>query len=200
LVALDPQPPQSGANHLKKMMTQTPVHGSQGKHERENSPAQDDDALSKTGLGVLVDKARIQTLIPHAGAMCLLEAVTAWDEAGIVCVTQTHRDPANPLRRQDRLAMSHACEYGAQAAAIHGGLRAQAAGQSAPAGYLAALRDVRWFAADLAAVDAPLEVAAHLVLGDADYCIYAIQVSAAGQTLAEARITIAPQPKNGACS
>ncbi|MFO1424677.1 MAG: hypothetical protein U1F70_13710 [Candidatus Competibacteraceae bacterium] len=144
-----------------------------------------------------LDQARIQTLIPHAGAMCLLDAVIAWDEDSILCLTETHRDPANPLRRQGRLAMVHACEYGAQAAAIHGGLRARAAGQSAPAGYLAALRDVRWFAEDLAAVEAPLEVAACLVLGDADYCIYAIQVSAADRTLAEARITIAPQPKNG---
>ena len=146
---------------------------------------------------MLLDKAQIQTLIPHAGAMCLLETVTAWDEDAIACVTRTHRDPANPLRRQGRLAMLHACEYGAQAAAIHGGLRAQMAGQSAPAGYLAALRDVRWFADDLAAVDAPLEVAARLLLGDAGYCMYAIQISAAGQMLAEARITIAPQPKTG---
>jgi predicted hotdog family 3-hydroxylacyl-ACP dehydratase len=146
---------------------------------------------------MLLDKAHIQTLIPHAGAMCLLEEVAAWDEDGIVCLTRTHRDPANPLRQQGRLAMVHACEYGAQAAAIHGGLRAQAAGQSVLAGYLAALRDVRWFAADLAAVDGPLEVAARLVLGDTDHGIYAIRISAAGQMLAEARITIAPQPKNG---
>lgn len=175
------------------------VHGSHGKHGRETSEPVD-HASSRAGSGVLVDKAHIQTLIPHTGAMCLLEDVTAWDEDGIVCVTQTHRDPANPLRRQGRLAMLHACEYGAQAAAIHGGLRARAAGQTAQPGYLAALRDVRWFAEDLAAVDAPLEVAARLVLGDAENCIYAIQISAAGQVLAEARITIAPQPKNGVCS
>lgn len=149
---------------------------------------------------MVLDQAQIQTLIPHSGAMCLLEGVTAWDEDAIACVTRTHRDPANPLRRQGRLAMLHACEYGAQAAAIHGGLRARMAGQNAPAGYLAALRDVRWFAEDLAAVDAPLEVAARLVLGDAAHCIYAITVSAAGQVLAEARLTIAPQPKNGVCS
>lgn len=149
---------------------------------------------------MLLDQTQIQTLIPHSGAMCLLEAVTAWDEDGIVCVTQTHRDPANPLRRRGRLTALHACEYGAQAAAIHGGLRTQAAEQSAPAGYLAALRDVRWFAEDLAAVDAPLEVTARLLLGDAGHCIYAVAVSAAGQVLAEARITIAPQPENGVCS
>ncbi len=149
---------------------------------------------------MLLDKAQIQTLLPHAGAMCLLDAVTAWDEDAIACVTQTHRDPANPLRRRGRLAALHAFEYGAQAAAIHGGLCARAAGQTAPAGYLAALRDARWFAADLDTVDAPLAVAARLLMGDAGYCIYAIQISAAGQVLAEARITIAPQPQNGVCS
>ena len=147
-----------------------------------------------------LDKAQLQTLIPHSGAMCLLEAVTAWDEDSIRCVTWTHRDPANPLRRQGRLDMLHACEYGAQAAAIHGSLRARTVGQTAPAGYLAALRDVCWYAEDLAAVDAPLDVAAHRVLGDADCCIYTIQISAVGQVLAEARITIAPQPKQGICS
>jgi predicted hotdog family 3-hydroxylacyl-ACP dehydratase len=148
-----------------------------------------------------LDQARIQTLIPHAGAMCLLEAVTAWDAEAIVCATETHRDPANPLRRQGRLAAVHAFEYGAQAAAIHGALCAGAAGQTAPAGYLAALRDARWFVADLAAVDAPLEVAARLLLSDdAGHCIYAIQIRAAGQTLAEGRIAIVPQPQNGDCS
>ena len=73
----------------------------------------------------MIDKNQIQALIPHAGAMCLLEAVTAWDEQSIACVTQTHRDPANPLRRQGRLPAVMAFEYGGQAAAIHGGLRAR---------------------------------------------------------------------------
>ena len=145
----------------------------------------------------LIDQAQIRTLIPHAGAMCLLEAVIAWDENRIVCETWTHCDPAHPLRRQGRLSALHGVEYGAQAAAIHGCLCAQSAGKTAPPGYLAALRDVRWFAAELDTVAAPLEVAADLLMGDGDSCIYAIRVSAAGQALVEARITIAPQPQSG---
>lgn len=145
----------------------------------------------------LIDTAQIRTLIPHAGTMCLLETVTAWDHNCIVCMTRTHRDPAHPLRRQGRLSALHGVEYGAQAAAIHGSLCAQAAGKTAPPGYLAALRDVRWFVADLDTVAAPLEVAADLLMSDGDYCIYAIRVSAAGQALVEARIAIAPQPQNG---
>ena len=49
-------------------------------------------------------QAEIRTLIPHAGLMCLLDEVTRWDERSIVCISNTHRDPTNPLRRQ-----GHAC-------------------------------------------------------------------------------------------
>ena len=146
---------------------------------------------------MLIGQAEIRGLIPHAGAMCLLEKVIAWDEQTITCLTETHRDPANPLRRHGRLSALHAVEYGAQAAAVHGALRARAAGQTALPGYLAGLRDVRWFVAELDEVAAPLEVVARPLLGDVGYWIYAIQVGAAGRLLAEARITIALQPKIG---
>ena len=146
---------------------------------------------------MLIDKAEIRSLIPHAGAMCRLDAVTAWDEQSITCLSDTHRDPANPLRRQGRLSVLHAIEYGAQAAAIHGALCARAAGQTASPGYLAALREARWFVAELDEIAAPLEVVARPLLGDVGYWIYAIQVGAAGRLLAEARITIALQPKIG---
>jgi len=38
---------------------------------------------------VLIDKAAIRRLIPHAGAMCLLDTVIAWDETSITCETAT---------------------------------------------------------------------------------------------------------------
>ena len=92
-------------------------------------------------MNTSIDKPEIRTLIPHAGTMCLLDNVTDWDDKSIVCTTSTHRDKTNPLRRDGRLSSLNALEYGAQAAAIHGGLRARAAGMTAPACYLAALRD-----------------------------------------------------------
>ena len=88
-----------------------------------------------------VNKAEIRTLIPHSGSMCLLDSVTEWDDRSINCISNTHRDPANPLRRDGRLSAVHAFEYAAQAAAVHGGLRARSVGVTAPPGYLAALRD-----------------------------------------------------------
>ena len=94
---------------------------------------------------VPVNKAEIRTLIPHSGLMCLLDEITQWDDESITCVTNTHRDSANPLRRDGRLSVVHAFEYGAQAAAVHGGLRARSVGATAPPGYLAALRDARLY-------------------------------------------------------
>lgn len=148
---------------------------------------------------MLIDKAEIRSLIPHAGAMCLLDAVAAWDEQSITCLTDTHRDPANPLRREGRLSVLHAIEYGAQAAAIHGALCARAAGRTASPGYLVALRDACWSVAELDGIAALLEVVARPLLGDTGSWIYAIQISATGRLLAEARITIVlQQPKIGA--
>ena len=76
-----------------------------------------------------IHKAEIRTLIPHSGLMCLLDEVMQWDDRSIVCITNTHRDPANPLLRGGRLSAVHAFEYGAQASAVHGGLRAARWGQ-----------------------------------------------------------------------
>lgn len=137
-----------------------------------------------------IEKAEIRTLIPHAGLMCLLDRVLRWDDESIVCVSETHRDPANPLRRHGRLSALHAVEYGAQAAAVHGGLRARSAGVTLPASYLAALRDVHLYAAHLDNVTSPLQVRARRLFGNTSNTIYECDVSAGDIALAEGRITI----------
>jgi predicted hotdog family 3-hydroxylacyl-ACP dehydratase len=81
---------------------------------------------------MLIEKSEIRCLIPHAGTMCLLDGVEAWDMRSIVCVSSTHRSVANPLRRDGRLSALHAFEYGAQAAAVHGGLLARSSGHRSP--------------------------------------------------------------------
>ena len=48
----------------------------------------------------MIDKTEIESLIPHSGTMCLLDTVAAWDEQRIRCLTETHRDPANPPDRR----------------------------------------------------------------------------------------------------
>jgi predicted hotdog family 3-hydroxylacyl-ACP dehydratase len=139
---------------------------------------------------VPIDKAEIRTLIPHSGLMCLLDRVIEWDDQSIICLSDTHRDPGNPLRRQGQLSAVHAFEYGAQAAAVHGGLRARAAGTMAPPGYLVALRDARLHLARLDKVLSPLRVCARCLFGDSANTIYECQISADGALLAGGRITI----------
>jgi len=137
-----------------------------------------------------INKAEIRTLIPHSGEMCLLDEVTEWDDRSIICLTNTHRDPANPLRRDGRLAALHAFEYGAQAAAVHGGLRARSAGATAPPGYLVALRDAYLHATRLDDITLPLQVCASRLFGDSANTVYECRVLAGNVPLAEGRITI----------
>jgi predicted hotdog family 3-hydroxylacyl-ACP dehydratase len=144
--------------------------------------------------GTTINKAEIRTLIPHSGLMCLLDEVTLWDDRSITCVTNTHRDPANPLRRDGRLSALHAFEYGAQAAAVHGGLRARSVGKIAPPGYLAALRDAHLHAAHLDDIASPLRICANHLVGEGANTIYECRVLAGNILLANGRITIVQRP------
>lgn len=137
-----------------------------------------------------INKAEIRTLIPHSGTMCLLDEVIHWDDRSITCIANTHRDVAHPLRRSGRLSAVHAFEYAAQAAAIHGGLRARSVGATAPPGYLAALRDAHLYATRLDDITSPLQICAKRLFGDSANTIYECRVSAHNILLANARITI----------
>jgi predicted hotdog family 3-hydroxylacyl-ACP dehydratase len=137
-----------------------------------------------------INKAEIRTLIPHSGLMCLLDEVTQWDDRSITCISNTHRDPANPLRRDGRLSALHAFEYGAQATAVHGGLRARSVGAIAPPGYLAALRDARLHVTFLDDVRSPLRICASRLFGDGANTVYECRISAGDRLIAEGRVTI----------
>jgi predicted hotdog family 3-hydroxylacyl-ACP dehydratase len=89
---------------------------------------------------MLVTKAQLVGLIPHEGAMCLLDGVVRWDDAGIACISSSHHDERNPLRKDGELRALCGIEYAAQAMAMHGALTGE--GPRARAGYLASLRDV----------------------------------------------------------
>ena len=70
----------------------------------------------------MLNKTEIAALIPHSGAMCLLDEVASWDATHIRCVARTHRDPQNPLRNGVRVPVLCGIEYAAQAMAVHDGL------------------------------------------------------------------------------
>jgi len=137
-----------------------------------------------------IHKSEIRKLIPHAGLMCLVDRVIEWDDRSITCTSDTHRDPANPLRRNGQLSALHAFEYGAQAAAVHGGLRARSAGEIAPPGYLAALREAHLHVVRLDHIQLPLQVYACRLFGDTVNTVYECRISAGDVLLADGRITI----------
>lgn len=135
------------------------------------------------------DRTGLETLVPHRGAMCLLDRVVACDANAIECRATSHRDAAHPLRVDGRLPALAAIEYAAQAMAAHGGSRSRVADAPVRPGRLAAVRDVRLHAATLDDA-AELVVRAECVAAGAALLVYAFAVSAGERVLAEGRATV----------
>jgi predicted hotdog family 3-hydroxylacyl-ACP dehydratase len=117
-----------------------------------------------------LDRAGIAALIPHDGAMCLLDGVLAWDRTSIACIASSHRAPDNPLAAEGRLDVVCGVEYAAQAMAVHGGLVGD--GRRPAAGYLANLRDVVCEVDRLDLLEGDLLVTAELLIADGGRVIY----------------------------
>ena len=138
-----------------------------------------------------LDHAAIAMLIPHAGAMCLLDAVLDWDATRIRARGTSHTRVDHPLRRDGALHAVHLCEYGAQAAAVHGALAARAAGGAPRAGLLAALREVRLHVDVVDPAGGALDIEAECLLGDDRGAQYAFRITQGGCLQATGRATIA---------
>jgi len=142
----------------------------------------------------MIGQDAIAALIPHQGAMCLWDEVVDWNARRISLRARNHRDPAHPLRSRDRLRAVHLCEYGAQAMAVHGGLRAQAGGGAARPGMLVALRGVALHVARIDDLPGAIEGEAEVLLEDEDSQQYAFRIVHAGTLLAEGRAAVMLQP------
>ena len=130
-----------------------------------------------------LDRGAIARLVPHSGAMCLLDRALAWDADGIACEADRHRDPANPLRRDGHLPAVCGVEYALQAMALHGALLA-GGGEAQPAGYLSSLRDVSLGESPrLDTVAGPLGVRARALAAEAGGFIYRFEVEGGGRIL-----------------
>jgi predicted hotdog family 3-hydroxylacyl-ACP dehydratase len=138
----------------------------------------------------MIERDVLLGLIPHQGEMCLLDGVRAWDAASIHAFSRSHRDPANPLRRDGRLAALHLCEYGAQAMAVHGGLLASSNGGRARPGLLVSLRAVELSHACVEDCDGEIDVHAQMLHADAAGWQYAFRIEHRGETLASGRAAV----------
>lgn len=132
----------------------------------------------------------IATLVPHQGAMCLWDEVLDWDASSIRLRTARHRDSSHPLRSHDRLRAIHLCEYGAQAMAVHGGLRARDAGGAVRPGLLVALRGVELHVPRIDDLSGDLVCTAELLIeGDASQQ-YRFRIHHGDVLLAEGRAAV----------
>lgn len=147
----------------------------------------------------MITGADLAALLPHAGAMCLLDAVLSFSDAQIACRANSHRDPANPLRHRGRLGILCGAEYAGQAMALHGALLARSAGACSPGPcYLAALRDVACHAVRLDDLPGPLVIAAEPLQSSAALATYAFVLRHAEQVLLTGRASVVRRPGGGA--
>jgi predicted hotdog family 3-hydroxylacyl-ACP dehydratase len=140
---------------------------------------------------IVIDRERIATMIPHAGAMCLLDGVLHWDEVSVRCVSRRFRDPDNPMRRADgTLGAACGIEIAAQAMAVHGSLVAGKGGRPPARAYLASLRDVWLGTQGLDLVSGALIVDAERLMENAGGASYRFTVAGGGAELVRGRATI----------
>lgn len=138
-----------------------------------------------------LDRRAFASLIPHAGAMCLLDTVVAWDESAIHATSDGHAHADHPLRGAAGLHAVHLAEYGAQAMAVHGALLARVRGETAPRpGRLVSLRDVLLEVEYVDAAGGRLDVHAERLYADAGGAQYAFRVEQRGRRLASGRAAV----------
>lgn len=137
----------------------------------------------------MISRAEILELVPHAGAMCLIDRALSWDENEIHCASDSHRDPGNPLRRGGALAAVHLIEYAAQAAALHAALASTSPTATRP-GVLASVRDCELDIERLDELPQTLQIHARREASSADALSYLFEVSHQARRLGRGRLMI----------
>lgn len=137
-----------------------------------------------------VDRAAILAMIPHQDAMCLWDGVDDWHAGRLRLRSASHRDPRNPLRSDGQLRALHLCEYGAQAMAVHGGLRARDSGSPVRPGMLVALRGMQLHVARIDDLAGDLECIAEVLVEAGDSQQYVFRIECDGVLLAEGRAAV----------
>ena len=138
---------------------------------------------------MLIDQPEIRTLIPHAGAMCLLAGVTRWDATRITCTAQSHRDINNPLAHGGRVRALCGIEFAAQAMAVHGGLSGLI-GKRPRAGLLVSVRDVAAQVEYLSDYSEDMQIEAEQLMSEKSSVCYSFTLHAGEKELLRGRATV----------
>jgi len=137
----------------------------------------------------MINREDIARLVPHAGAMCLLDSVVVWDRARIVCHSARHSAGDNPLRARGQLSSINAIEFAAQAMAVHQRLSAE--GTTSPSyGLLVSVRDCTFVTDRLDICPAPLVIEATRIASTAEALTYRFVVGAADTPIAMGRASV----------
>ena len=149
------------------------------------------DAIASNGIDLPATREAIAALVPHQGRMCLWQRVAAADARRIVVEAFDHVTRDHPLRARDRLHAVHLCEYGAQAMAVHGGLRAASnGGAAARPGLLVALRGIVLHRDRIDDLAGTLVGEAEVLVESDSGWQYAFVIRHAGEVLAEGRAAV----------
>jgi predicted hotdog family 3-hydroxylacyl-ACP dehydratase len=140
-------------------------------------------------LSAPLGRSEVAGLIPHAAAMCLLDAVRSWDDTTIVCTASSHRAADNPLAVDGVVDAVCGIEYAAQAMAVHGALIA-AAGRRPSAGFLASVREVTCHTARLDALPGDLEITATRLAGNQTTAVYAFRLGGGAEPILTGRAAV----------
>ncbi len=130
-------------------------------------------------------------LIPHQGAMCLLDAVLAWDATTIHATSSGHTSADHPLRGKCGLHAVNLVEYGAQAMAVHSALLSRDRGvMESRQGRLVSVREVVLSVEFVDKLDGHLDVHAQCLYADDTGAQYAFRVEHRGQVLISGRAAV----------
>ncbi|HVY16328.1 MAG TPA: hypothetical protein VHB27_13970 [Rhodopila sp.] len=138
---------------------------------------------------MMISQERIAALLPHGGAMCLLDSVTSLDAERILCLATSHLSASNPMRRNGRLGILCGVEYAAQAMALHAALTASAVARP-NRGYLAALRSVAFHRDRLDDVRDMLAVEATCLHQEMQRAMYGFSVRTGARPLLDGRAVV----------
>jgi predicted hotdog family 3-hydroxylacyl-ACP dehydratase len=137
-----------------------------------------------------LDQNNIEVLIPHSGAMILLNKVLKWDDNHISCLADSHRGGNNPLRNENILSSVCGVEYAAQAMAVHGALSRRDSMPEKYHGYLVSIKDLQLSVARLDDIETDLTINAEMLMRDNEFLIYQFSILSESRILLSGRATI----------